>query len=98
MTCNNNVYDEPMAEEVCIAGWKKIYLRVTVDYDRLQFYYSKDGKEWTAVGPICDASTLSDEYCREGWFTGAFVGLCCQDLSGMRKSADFDYFDYFERD
>ncbi len=30
-------------------------------------------------------------------FTGAFVGLCCQDLSGRRLPADFDYFDYSEQ-
>ena len=29
-------------------------------------------------------------------FTGAFVGLCCQDLSGHRLPADFDYFEYSE--
>lgn len=29
-------------------------------------------------------------------FTGAFVGLCCQDLSGHRLPADFDYFEYRE--
>jgi xylan 1,4-beta-xylosidase len=31
-------------------------------------------------------------------FTGAFVGVCCQDLAGTRRSADFDYFMYRERD
>ena len=96
-TCNNNHYDEPIEKKVCIQGWPRCYLRVEVNYDRLQFFYSSDEKSWHAIGPVLDASTLSDEYCREGWFTGAFVGLCCQDLSGMRKHADFDYFEYRER-
>jgi xylan 1,4-beta-xylosidase len=30
-------------------------------------------------------------------FTGAFVGMCCQDLLGHRLPADFDYFEYRER-
>jgi len=30
-------------------------------------------------------------------FTGMFVGVACQDLSGRRKHADFDYFLYEER-
>ena len=30
-------------------------------------------------------------------FTGAFVGMCCQDLAGTAKVADFDYFEYRER-
>lgn len=29
-------------------------------------------------------------------FTSAFIGLCCQDLSGQRLPADFDYFEYSE--
>ncbi len=31
-------------------------------------------------------------------FTGNFVGVCCQDLAGTGRHADFDYFDYEERD
>jgi xylan 1,4-beta-xylosidase len=32
-----------------------------------------------------------------GWgFTGAFLGICCQDLSGRRRHADFDWFEYTE--
>lgn len=41
-----------------------------------------------------DASILSDEACNEGWFTGAMVGICCQDLTGFGTYADFDYFEY----
>lgn len=105
MTCSNPLsmikpfvnYDEPLDKDICIEGWDRCYLRVDVDYEKLQFYYSKDEKDWVKLGPVLDASKLSDEYCSEGWFTGAFVGLCCQDLSGSRKHADFDYFEYIER-
>lgn len=76
---------------------KRCYLRVNVDYDRLRFSFSTDGFSWNKLSPVLDASTLSDEYCVKGFFTGAFVGLCCQDLSGRRRPADFDYFDYVER-
>jgi xylan 1,4-beta-xylosidase len=49
-------------------------------------------------GPL-DASILSDEAAAPGTpnFTGAFVGVCCQDLAGTRQPADFDYFVYRER-
>jgi xylan 1,4-beta-xylosidase len=30
-------------------------------------------------------------------FTGAFVGMACQDASGQGRHADFDYFEYKER-
>lgn len=96
ITCQNNTFDQPLTDEVSIEGWLRCYLRVNVDYDRLQFYYSRDGSDWKKIGPVCDASTLSDEYCKEGQFTGAFVGLCCQDISGQRKHADFDWFEYLE--
>ena len=31
-------------------------------------------------------------------FTGAFVGMACQDLAGTAQPADFDWFEYRERD
>jgi xylan 1,4-beta-xylosidase len=100
ITAQNNLFDQPLDREVGIDGWQRCYLRVTVDYDRLQFYYSADGVFWNPIGPVFDATTLSDECCAEGQskFTGAFVGLCCQDLSGRRKPADFDFFEYLERE
>lgn len=92
-------FDYPLEQEVCIEGWDRCYLRVAVEYDQLQFYYSDDELNWTPIGPVLDASILSDEYARksgEKAFTGAFVGICCQDLSGQNKHADFDYFEYTE--
>jgi len=97
MTCDNNVYDEPLISDVSIEGWHVCYLNVVVDYQEIQFSYSKDALEWIKLGPVLDASKLSDEYCREGWFTGAMVGLCCQDLTGKHKAADFDFFEYLEK-
>ena len=31
-------------------------------------------------------------------FTGAFVGMACQDMAGTALPADFDWFEYRERD
>jgi xylan 1,4-beta-xylosidase len=86
----------PMKECITIEEGQRVYLRVKVDYNRLQFYYSKDEKSWIKVGPVLDASKLSDDY---GYgFTGAFVGLCCQDGLYQNIYADFDFFEYIERD
>jgi xylan 1,4-beta-xylosidase len=93
----NNVYSEPAGYIPLADSARRIHLRAEVDHDKLQFFYSTDEEEhYEPVGPILDASTLSDEACNEGWFTGAFVGICCQDLTGFRKHADFDYFEYNE--
>ncbi|MCX7843663.1 MAG: glycoside hydrolase family 43 protein [Clostridia bacterium] len=95
--CHNFNVSYPLKTDVSLNGIKRIYLKVTVTYDILQFYYSVDGESWTAIGPILDAGILSDESCKESFgFTGAFVGVCCQDFSGERKYADFDYFEYIE--
>jgi xylan 1,4-beta-xylosidase len=99
MTCDNDEYRFPMDKPINVEGCKKVYLRVDVDYDRLQFFYSKDGTEWVTVGPILDASILSDEHILlKRWaFTGAFVGMCCQDMLLSGKHADFGWFEYIER-
>lgn len=92
-------FDQPLSEEISLDGIKKVYLKAEVDYENLQFYYSTDADEWKVVGCIFDLSILSDEYVAydtKSGFTGAFVGLCCQDLSGRRKAADFEYFEYIE--
>jgi xylan 1,4-beta-xylosidase len=97
MTSDNGAANFPLDEEISIQGSDRVFLRVGVDYDRLQFFYSTDEKIWDKIGPSFDATILADEHCNEGRFTGAFVGLCCQDLSGRRMPADFDYFIYQER-
>ena len=74
-------------------------LRVEVDYDRLHFAYRVSGTQWTWVPQQFDASNLSDEATTPGLpnFTGAFVGVACQDMSGSRCPADFEWFEYIER-
>ncbi len=95
LASQNDSFTMPSAE-VSIEGWEKVYLRVVVQYDSLQFFYSKDENKWMKLGPVMDASTLSDEFCKEGTFTGAFVGICCQDMCSGSKYADFDWFEYVE--
>jgi xylan 1,4-beta-xylosidase len=64
------------------------------DHAKLQFSASPDGKAWQNIGPVLDASKLSDDYGSVFHFTGAMVGLCCQDLKDNALGADFDYFGY----
>jgi xylan 1,4-beta-xylosidase len=76
-----------------------VYLRVETDYERLLFAFRMDGGDWQWLPDQFDASILSDEAGPPGNpnFTGAFVGMCCQDLAGTLCHADFDYFHYLER-
>ncbi|MCD8508924.1 MAG: hypothetical protein LRY73_02860 [Bacillus sp. (in: Bacteria)] len=104
MSNTRGKYDEPLDGRISIDGWERCYLKAVLNYMDLQFYFSHDGKEWTAIGPVLDASTISDENAiivldgagLDQGFTGAFLGLCVQDLSGRKKHADFDYFVYEE--
>ncbi len=73
-----------------------LYLRADVNYCSLYFSWSADGVDWHRIDIRLDASLLSDEagqgeHCN---FTGAFVGIACQDLSGQQRSADFHFFEY----
>lgn len=80
---------------------KRVHLRVEVDYERLHFAYRVEGvdKDWCWLPQQFDASILSDEATTPGLpgFTGAFVGMACQDLAGTSRFADFDFFEYRQR-
>lgn len=94
ITTSQGQYDEQEGAVVSVEGWDRCYLKVAVDYESVRFYCSPDGEKWQAVGPVLDLGQLSDEYEGKLGFTGTFVGLCAQDLSGTMKHADFVYFRY----
>jgi xylan 1,4-beta-xylosidase len=84
---------------IALPTGKAVRLRVEVDYERMHFAYRLDA-DWCWLPQQCDGSILSDECLAPGQahFTGAFVGMACQDLAGTALSADFDFFEYRERD
>jgi xylan 1,4-beta-xylosidase len=85
---------------IAVAGGVPIELRVEVDYERLRLAYRMHGSVWQWLPQQFDASILSDEASAPGLpnFTGAFVGMACQDLAGTAMPADFDWFEYRERE
>jgi xylan 1,4-beta-xylosidase len=85
--------DELTASQVIINDWKQCYLRAEINLRDLQFSASSDGSAWLSIGPVLDATKLSDDYGQNILhFTGAFIGLCAQDLAGTKAIADFDFF------
>ena len=59
--------------------------------------------KWTKIPAKFDTYKLSDDYIAKPFlgptgsaFTGAFVGVHCNDMTGMRKPATFEYFKYQE--
>lgn len=71
-------------------------LRVTVDHARQQFWWRQGAGDWRALGPVLDASVISDEGGRgeHASFTGAFVGMVAMDITGQGREARFARFDY----
>ena len=98
--------DSPQADAftapIAIPGGKRVELRVEIDQERLLFAYRVESRDaaWQWLPQQFDASILSDEASAPGLpnFTGAFVGMACQDLAGTARPADFDWFEYRERD
>ena len=95
----DQVQSDAFSAPIPIPTGRPVHLRVEVDFERLHFAYRLDHAHWRWLPGPLDASILSDEAAAPGTpnFTGAFVGMCCQDLSGARRPADFDSFTYRQR-
>ncbi|WP_462406175.1 glycoside hydrolase family 43 protein [Gracilibacillus sp. Marseille-QA3620] len=95
--CDNFIFDQPLrGNEIIIPDSSEyVYLRCEVQTNTYHYSYSFDGADWSIIPVTLHSYKLSDDYIRGGgFFTGAFVGMQCQDTSGQRKAADFDYFTY----
>ncbi|TMW71020.1 glycoside hydrolase family 43 protein [Alteribacter natronophilus] len=98
--CDNFSFSEPLQgrEPVIPDDVEYVYLRVDVDSAVYRYSYSFDGSSWTEIPAELPSWKLSDDYIQGGgFFTGAFVGMQCQDTSGAGQPADFDYFIYKEK-
>lgn len=73
-----------------------VRLAMAVDHERLQCQFAIGDGAWRDIGPVLDASLISDEAGRgaHGSFTGAFVGMLAFDMSGAARPADFAGFAY----
>ncbi len=82
---------EYLTDYIPVEPERDVILHLSLTETQVQFSYGLRGESLQNIGPLVNASFLSDEACREGWFTGAMVGICCQDLTGFGKHADFDW-------
>lgn len=73
---------------------RPILLEIASDDFRFTFRYGFEEGDMRTLATGIDGTFMSDEACFEGWFTGAMTGVCCQDLTGRGKSADFSFFSY----
>ena len=74
-----------------------VRLKLEVRGKDLQFFYALGSGAWTPIGPVLDASLISDEKGQNGEhgsFTGGFVGVAASDLNGTAMPAEFGAFVY----
>ena len=69
-------------------------MKAEIHQHLLQFFYATEEGKWQTIGEQIDIGHLSDDDAAYIRFTGTFVGMAAQDLSGQQKHADFDYFHY----
>ncbi|SHL39821.1 glycoside hydrolase family 43 protein [Roseibium suaedae] len=86
----------PLDAPLPLSSSGPVRMKVETQGQALRFWYAVEGHDWNRIGPVFDATILSDEAGRgeHGNFTGAFVGMHAMDLTGQAWPADFDYFAY----
>lgn len=102
ISCDKHEMSEPLEQPFILPKKGKVYLKGHFNEADIQFYFKTEKKGWEKIGSILDGSILSDDYVRDEEnryrpaFTGSFVGICCQDLTGNKMHADFEWFEYKE--
>lgn len=86
---------ELLESEVAVPSKGAVRMKLEFNKDVIRFSYAVGMGDYTRIGPDLNGAILSDDYHNQG-FTGAFVGMCAQDLSGKRLHADFSCFRYLE--
>ncbi len=84
----------PLVERVALPEQSTVGLRARIDGTNLRFSWSLDDDTFHELPAELDMAFLADETGRDTapYFTGNFVGLCCNDLTGRRQPADFEFF------
>lgn len=89
----NGEKEEFLNTRIPVENWP-VYLRLHIEGRKSWFEWSYDGSSYVRIGREFDTTKYSDEYCKYGEFTGAFVGLTCADRMKHSHYADFDFFEY----
>ena len=92
----NGEYRELLPQEVAVNDTDLVHLGIVYSGGEFWFEYSLDGEQWQQVGGKLSAGLLSDEHCGGLSFTGTFLALTCQDMSGQRRAAEFHWAEYLE--
>ena len=95
--CVTSVENRKITESKCVKlpeDTNLHYLKAQIRRENLEFFYSPNGTEFEKIGITLDMRILSDERVNGTGFTGAMIGMACQDLQGDGCYADFDWIKY----
>jgi xylan 1,4-beta-xylosidase len=93
-TCDDGVSTFPLSTSPMPVDRNELFLRIAFKESTLQFSWSTDGDIFSLIGPMLDASILSDDYGAHLDFTGTFVGVTAVDMSGMKQPAEFYFLEF----
>lgn len=91
--CRQTEVTHLLENEVAAAG-SPVWIQGEIRDGRVRFHQSADGSKWSAVGGGIDARFLSDEGALIYGFTGCYIALAAEDLSGGGRSVVFRDFTY----
>lgn len=102
LICDNNRYTDVLETPIVLENDDDIHLRFIVNGTTLQAGYAYEPNTWNDVPVTIDCSICSDEYvCQKddymAAFTGAFIGLCCQDSHMQNCWATFRRFEILNK-
>ena len=92
-SCDDGKSVFPLGSSLVEVGQSDLYLKATLIDSGILFSRSDDKAFYNKFVPEFDASILSDDYGSRWGFTGTFIALSCQDLTGNQCRAEFDYLD-----
>jgi xylan 1,4-beta-xylosidase len=104
LVCDKYQTEEMLEAPIVLPATGPLQLKAVWDGADVQFYYATKKEGWQPAGPSLDGSILSDDYVQDAGqryrpaFTGAFIGVCCQDLSGQEGMATFRDWRYLEQE
>ncbi|MGL5019965.1 MAG: glycoside hydrolase family 43 protein [Luteolibacter sp.] len=90
-SCDDGKSSFPLGDNLVPVPEGEIFLQARFHDSELCFFWSTDGISFQPIGPALDASLLSDDHGKHWGFTGTFIALACQDLTGAGCVAEFDF-------
>lgn len=87
------------SEAIVLSSHAPVKLKAEVCNENVQFYFAEQNSAFLPLGTPLPAHHLSDDYIekmKRMAFTGAMIGICCQDMDDHSAFADFTYFYYEE--